>query len=371
MGILGYPNNDDKNTGDYSADLSNYQDDGIQNVDLVDAFPEADDLSFEEQAAVAADIPVLEQAVVHGTSGQQAYNNASQQRQAPPQNSGGGILGYLLIVGLLVVAVAVYIFVNKPFGEFGNAPQEQATGDYFYDQAVNTGATETVQADANSALTQNTMATVDVVLDEPTQSNDAVNVDKKDASVKDVKKPVAKAEEKKALTAYEKAMLKKAADEARSEQLGLDNKNGEVVIPVNSGGRLDPFLPTGVSVAFVDKPKFDLVAPPLTVPEVDPKIDTLMSLKISGIMYDNVRPSAILSVDGVEHLVHNGDLIMGYKIQRITRDKVVVSYQNNTYEVTAGQTLNRDNINVNPVSSVSKQFGGAYSSTSDKAIKIN
>lgn len=361
MGILGYPNNDDKNTGDYSADLSNFQDDGIQNVDLVDAFPESEDLSFEQQAAVAADIPLVEQSVAQGDMSQAAQGNNEQPMPTATKNSGGGIMTYILLMALLVVAVGAYIFVNKPFGGASEAPQEQVTGDYFYDQALNSGATDTAQQPpANETLSQNTLATVDVVLDEPAQPAAPAN-EKSDKVAASTQQKAVPAEVKKApLNAYEKAMAKKAVDEVRTEQLGLNNANGEVVIPVNAGGRLDPFLPSGVMSAFVDKPKFDIIAPPPVVPETDPKIETLMNLKISGIMYDEVRPSAILVVDNAEHLVHNGDMIMGYTIQKITKDKVIIRYQSNTYEVTAGQTLNMDGLHMNPVSSATKQFGGAY-----------
>lgn len=371
MGILGYPGNDDKNTDGYLADLSDIQDDGVQNVDLTDAFPESEELSFEQQAAAAADINEFGPAAVSGDANMMGQK---PQQQAVPSSSGNSnILSYLLILVLIIAGIAAYIFVNKPFGEFGKPAQEQATGDYFYDQALNTGANETTSAPTAGAVQENNMATIDVVIDAQAPEKAPAQVAQKveTANVPDANQKES-VEESKPMNAQEKALAKMKADEAKVAQVGLNNKNGEVVIPVLSGGRLDPFLPANSAiVSKVDVPKFDIIAPPTDIPEVDPKIDTLMGVKLSGIMYDDVRPSAILSIDGSEQLVHNGDFVMGYQVQKITKNKVVIKYGSNVFEVSAGQTLNSNGVNMNPVSSLSKQFGGVYSKNSGKVIEIN
>ena len=176
-----------------------------------------------------------------------------------------------------------------------------------------------------------------------------------------------KAKPEKEMNAIEKAMAKKKADEQKEKKISLGNNS--VVIPVSSGGRADPFLPFGQAVVS-SAPKFDIVAPPLEIPEADPAVDKILDFKLSGILFDAVRPSAILNIDGAEQLVHKGDVVMGYQVINITRKSVVVKYGTNTYEISAGQSLEQG-VNLNNNSALSKQFGGAYSADSKGAIKFD
>lgn len=327
--------------------------------DFLDTFSDAGYAAPSEQARGQA----APQGGILGAQGQQqAFSQgvppAAGSEQRPPQKGSGLI--YILILGLLF-AGAVGMFFYKKNAEQAAPPEEQAMGDYFYDQAAdgsNAGGTAT---GAQASAPQGDVATVDVELT-PGVSKPAVKADaKKDAAGKDAK---AQAPEKQ-MSAIEKAMAKKKADEEKENRVGLGNA---VVIPVSAGGRPDPFLPYN-HVAQTAKPKFDLVAPPMEIPESDPMLDKVFEFKLTGIMYDDIRPSAILSVDGAEQLVHKGDSVMGYKILNITRKSVTVKYKSNTYEVSAGQSIG-SGVNLNPVSSLSKQFGGAYSS-SKNVIQFN
>lgn len=359
MGILGYPNMDDNNRdgsfGDYSDIYSNFSEEGngtsAENEDAYNS-----DL-FDEQPAVSSN-----GATMNGQSQQQDSNQglppAADSEQRRPQKGSGLI--YILILGLLF-AGAVGMFFYKKNAEQTAPPEEQAMGDYFYDQAADGSNAGGPATDAQASAPQGDVATVDVELT-PGVSKPAVKADaKKDAAGKDAK---AQAPEKQ-MNAIEKAMAKKKADEEKENRVGLGNA---VVIPVSAGGRPDPFLPYN-HVAQTAKPKFDLVAPPMEIPESDPMLDKVFEFKLTGIMYDDIRPSAILSVDGTEQLVHKGDSVMGYKILNITRKSVTVKYKSNTYEVSAGQSIG-SGVNLNPVSSLSKQFGGAYSS-SKNVIQFN
>lgn len=408
MGILGYPDNDDKNTTDFSSDVSNYQDDNIQNIDLTDEFLESEDLSFDEQAAAAADIDdnLVDDEVVTETEQdtvieevdltQGSTEDLSSTVEADTENvednvnlksaTSNKLVSYILIMALLVVAIGAYVYTQSPFA-LGGKPvvSEQADGDYFYDQALNASGNDddvtipaqtgepmaTVEVDLSTAPVANVVPsqpTNDVKVVEPSKV-ETVKVEDKKVETKDkvVKKPDVVVEEKKPLNAFERAMAKSKIDEEKLSQIGLSNKS--VVIPVISGGRPDPFLPSDSKLA-QEQIKFDLVAPPTTVPEADAKIDSLMSIKITGIMYDNVRPSAIIVLDGNEQLIHKGDYVMDYQVLDITKDKVLVKYKTNTFEISAGQTVKHEGVNINPVSSLSKQFGGVYSSNPEKAIQI-
>lgn len=268
-----------------------------------------------------------------------------QQMQQPAQKKSSS--GFLLLILFLLVAGGGGYFAYQKFIAQPAASEEQATGDYFYDQATaNSPQVATPQQSAEQT------ATIDVNLAENTQAQD---VQKTADTPKDE-------EAVKNLSPLEKAKLKMSEDAKKEKHFS------SVTIPVISGGRVDPFLPYG-STHVTNAPKFDLIAPPMNIPEADPVVDKLMETKISGIMYEASRPSAIINIDGNDHLVHRGDSFSGYTILDITKDTVVIKYSSNIYRATVGQTLD-DTVNINPNSNISHQFGGAYTGGSKNVIQI-
>lgn len=341
MGILGYPNMDDNNRdgifGDYSEVYSNYPEDnsGAQVVNEDKQVGDNLQSEIEQQVQDSAIPPIAPQA----------------ERQA-----NGRLMFYIVVLGLLLVGAAgMYLYKQKADV---SATQDQSMGDYFYEQATN-----------NSVEGSQDMATVEVdLVDTEPASSPAVQENTAKASEektqnKSVKKADVKKEE---LTAIEKAELKKKTDAEKEKALGF----ASVTIPVIAGGRVDPFLPTNVAQASTETSRFELIAPPASIPEVDPLVDELMAVKISGIMFDSSRPSAIVKIGGVDQLVHKGDLVRGYKINDITKQSVVIQYKSNIYQATVGQSLN-DGLNINPVSNLSSSFGGAYTKPAENLIEIS
>lgn len=287
-------------------------------------------------------------------------NAAPQQNttvQQEPQKKSGTM--FLLILLLLVAGAAGMFYYKKNISP-DSSVAGQAEGDYFYDKAA---------ADNTDALPQKPQeqtATVDVNLSEPSAGQPAAkeaakqeNPETQDtAAASDVDKPV---------SALEKAMQKKKNDEKKENQLGLSSN--PVIVPVSAGGRVDPFMPYLQQNAVAKQPKFELIAPPTVIPEPDPVVDELVQTKISGIMYDPARPSAIVNFGDSDQLVHKGDTVKGYKIVNITKNSVVIKYKNNIYQATVGQSLD-DGVNLNPVSGLSNQFGGLYNKSSN-VIQFN
>ena len=64
------------------------------------------------------------------------------------------------------------------------------------------------------------------------------------------------------------------------------------------------------------------------------------------------------------------NVIKGYTILNITKNSVVIKYKANIYQATVGQSLN-DGINLNPVSNLTKSFGGSYSKSPSNIIQFN
>ena len=127
-----------------------------------------------------------------------------------------------------------------------------------------------------------------------------------------------------------------------------------------NAGRANPFLPAGEvkNVAKKELFDFELIEPPVTT-EADSHASKIVTTKISGIMFDNENPSAILNIEGEDYLVRSGDVINGYKILAISPSTVTVQLGSNVYKAGVGETVgNYSEINFNTISNLSKKFGG-------------
>ena len=287
------------------------------------------------------------------------FSDSQRIQNMKPKTSSGMV--YLALLLVLFVAAAG-LFAYKKFVAPSGAPTEQSMGDMFYDQAN--------LENPNANAQQENTATVDVDLN--TEQTPAAQGDVQNAQANQPEQAAADVIAKdnagdKPLSSIEKAMAKKKADEAKMNKLVPDKS---VLVAVNTGGRADPFLPYGAAEALKNKPKFDIIAPPLEIPESDPVVDEVLQTKISGIMYDQNRPSAIVNFGDADQLVHKGDTVKGLKILDITKNTVVIKYNSNIYQATVGQTLD-SGVNLNPVSGLNKQFGGAYGNASKNVIQFN
>lgn len=68
-------------------------------------------------------------------------------------------------------------------------------------------------------------------------------------------------------------------------------------------------------------------------------IDSLLSIKITGILYDNKKPSALVYINDEEYLVHKNDNIFDFKIHDITPENVVISKGLNVYKAGIGEII--------------------------------
>ena len=377
-----FSDNNDRNNSNQEfsfGDAADVSADG-SNDDFLDVSAYSDpSMSQGQGASVNGNIPdmdVFDGAVMGAAAN---VNNDSQQPQyqqqqsaqrpsAQPAQKGGGLIFVIILV--LIAAAAGGLFYYKKFMQPAAAP-EQSAGDYFYDQAQQAQTAPAPSPDA--AAVDDKTATVDVNLETPAEGDNS-QADEAD------KAKVAKTEEEKikiaqerlatdtSLNPQQRAELKKQIDEAKNKQFGFGAKR--VTIPVAAGGRVDPFVPYGEKVAQMEAPKFDLIAPPSEIPVEDPALTDVVQTKISGIMYDGSRPSAIVNIGGVDYLVHKGDAVNGYQIMDITKNSVTIKYNSNIYQATVGESVG-GTIELNPVSNLSSKFGGAYNQEAKNAININ
>lgn len=134
-----------------------------------------------------------------------------------------------------------------------------------------------------------------------------------------------------------------------------------VSIPVEDIGRANPFLPDGES-AVVTRPTsmygYSLMAPPENLNEGS-EASRVITTKVSGILYDAQRPSAILNIEGNDYLVRAGDYINNYKVLTISKDLVTVQLGKNIYKAGVGQIMSDATLNYNTVYDLQNRFGGA------------
>ena len=311
--------------------------------------------------------PVEDEALLHDSeeSPEESAPVPNDGESAPqqPKSDSKKLLLYVLVLVLLVAGAAgAYFYKMKASQQDEVAVDVQQTsemGDFFYDKAKDGAQGEqTTVVDVDLAAVQPQAA-------QPQSAQPAAQAEPDVAPAQAAKTaeneiaPVVAAKEK------EKKELEKKKQLAQKQ-------NKQVVIPVTNGGRANPFVPYDSALANAKPPEFDLIAPPLDIPEADPLTDSLMSTKISGIMYDSQRPSAIINFGGSDHLVHKGDRVQGYQIIDITKDRVVLKYGTNIYRATVGQEVAGGNgVTFNEVSNLNRQFGGAYSKAPCNVIEIN
>lgn len=145
---------------------------------------------------------------------------------------------------------------------------------------------------------------------------------------------------------------------------GVDNRMVDVAVA--DSGRTDPFLPYPESghsrpkVVASSGPHLPYVMlPPLENVKVDSNAEKVLTTKVSGIMYDNYSPSAILNIEGTDYLVRSGDVINNYKVLSISKKVVTVQLGSNVYRAGVGQILTSGGVQYNHVANLKHKFGGA------------
>lgn len=151
-------------------------------------------------------------------------------------------------------------------------------------------------------------------------------------------------------------------DNTENEEIEIDvidqSEEKMVTLTVDDFGRSNPFLPANESYSNVTKYGFELMAPPETISS-DTEAAKIVSTKVSGIMYDNKNPSAILNIEGSDYLVRSGDYIDRYKVLSINKDLVTVQLGPNIYKARVGEAIADAEINRNVIYNLENKFGGA------------
>ena len=149
-------------------------------------------------------------------------------------------------------------------------------------------------------------------------------------------------------------------NDVSTENVAISATSGkrEVISVSRNITKADPFLPyRDVSVSFNAPPKFELMEPPESSLDGSDAA-RVMDVAVSGILYDIYSPSAILNIEGNDHLVKKGDLISNYKVLDINKNTVTVQLGKNVYRAGIGEMLTTSDIHYNKVSNLNSKFGG-------------
>lgn len=129
----------------------------------------------------------------------------------------------------------------------------------------------------------------------------------------------------------------------------------KVIFTLSDRVRSNPFVPYTNAIGRSVKAGYP--EPPATLPIAN-DAEKVMTTTISGILYDQYSPSAILNIQGADYLVKKGDVINKYKVTNISSSTVTVKLGSNVYSAGVGEQIN-GKLDYNVVSDLSNKFGGS------------
>lgn len=159
------------------------------------------------------------------------------------------------------------------------------------------------------------------------------------------------------------------ADKKVEEKSEIDLSNKSAVFDIDAGGRITPFVPyrernlTYSSLDFGDLPL------PPNSGEMDEVLSSLVSAKVTGILYDEVSPSAIINVLEDDYLVKPGDIVESFKIESITKDYVAIKTGSNVYRAKVGDIVDGELYGTG-VYNLGHRFAGTFSPANDEDVLI-
>ena len=261
-----------------------------------------DDFDIDKQLASV----VLEQ-------NKQAENDDSIKPRKTETKKSSSISPIFIIVALIAIGVGGYFTYTTFFADQGMGNMPQITNN------------QQPAAEETSVEEEQTEEQVEEQTQEESESNAQVNAPADDNI------PVVNEEQAKQVKPDEQKLLEKKKAEKKQ------------VINVVPTGRTNPFMPISkyVSVTIpqtnLDYDHSGIPKPPEKYGEQKEPITKLMSITVSGIMYDEVKPSAIITFDENDYFVQKGDKLDDYRIVDIARNYVTVALGKNIYRANIGE----------------------------------
>lgn len=295
----------------------------------------------------------------------EAYDeDETVNKKASSSQTGCGCVVILVVLALLIAGFVFFILpkINGGDSEKNTNQQEQ-----------------TVDFDSNSAegsedgAGQSTSELGDMFFNEAgADSNEMMSVDFNESGETNVTS--SNGDEEIVATVTETPIEEnKQAANTEDDLFGQDDfssesgqESSEIMVSYNKSSRINPFKPPIVSKSssdayeLIDNTQFEIIEPPVES-IADENLTRLLQTQISGILYDEISPSAIVNLNGIDQFVKIGDSIAGYTIENITKDKVQINYKNNSYVASVGELFTRGVLErQQAVAGLENKFAGRY-----------
>ncbi len=130
-------------------------------------------------------------------------------------------------------------------------------------------------------------------------------------------------------------------DELAPQETPAEEK--KEVVDIKIEGRQNPFLPKSkylsveVPETYINFENPSIPKPPAAYAPEDNQAMKMLSIAVSGIMYDDVKPSAIITYDNNDYFVQRGDKLNEYRVIDIGKNYVLVAFGRNTYKANVGE----------------------------------
>ena len=168
-----------------------------------------------------------------------------------------------------------------------------------------------------------------------------------------------------------------AQSQAPNKKIDLpSDEEPTVVLNVSGVGRANPFEPYGdKTLAYktgsnmssgIKLPPNSSLAPPPNLNQQDSTLSALMQVKVSGILYDAKKPTAIVNIDNTDYLVHRGDYIFNFYIKDIYKNEVAIASGNNIYRAGIGEIVYGDSSS--SVNNMQSGFGSSSGYSSSNSL---
>ena len=132
-------------------------------------------------------------------------------------------------------------------------------------------------------------------------------------------------------------------NEEQVDEIKPEEKEKKEVINIVQTGRSNPFMPIQKYIAVevpqkvIQYDKSGIPAPPNEYGVQDDEASELMNISVSGIMYDDKKPSAIITYEDNDYFVQIGDMLDKYRVSDIQRSTVSIALGKNIYTATIGE----------------------------------
>ena len=126
-------------------------------------------------------------------------------------------------------------------------------------------------------------------------------------------------------------------EEKENDAITLSAKNAS--FEIDSGGRNTPFIPYKErNLTYSGMNYGDIPLPPASG-VADESITKLISAKVTGILYEEDSPSAIINVLDGDYLVKPGDKVESFEIEAIEKNYVAIKTGSNVYRAKVGDIV--------------------------------